>query len=90
MEKHLGREVKNIPPMKVNLLFQYKRPEYITMSTGAEWQLWNTKYFRYDLYAQQHALLSHIETKFGQNAVVLYAAPSILDVSELVKLNKAG
>ena len=90
MEKYLGREVKNIPSMKVNMLFQYKRPEYITMSTGAEWHLWNTKYFRYDLYAQQHALLSHIEAKFGQNAVVLYAAPSILDVSELVKLKRAG
>lgn len=90
MEKHLDREVKNIPPMKVNMLFQYKRPQYITMSTGAEWHLWNEKYFRYDLYAQQHALLSHIENKFGHDAVVLYAAPSVTDVSELVKLKKAS
>ncbi|SDG42417.1 hypothetical protein SAMN05216571_1132 [Onishia taeanensis] len=90
MEKYLSREVKNIPPMKVNMLFQYKRPQYITMSTGAEWHLWNRKYFRYDLYAQQHALLSHIEKKFGNDAVVLYAAPSVLDVSELVKLKRVG
>jgi hypothetical protein len=90
MENHLDREVKSIPSMKVNMLFQYKRPEYITMSTGAEWKLWNKKYFRYDLYAQQHALLSHLEKEFGHDAVVLYAAPCVLDVSELVKLKKAS
>ncbi len=90
MELYLGREVKNIPAMKVNLLFQYKRPQYITMSTGSEWHLWNQKYFRYDLYAQQHALLSHIETKFGNDAVVLYAAPAVVDVNDLVNLKRAG
>ena len=90
MERYLGREVKNIPAMKVNLLFQYKRPQYITMSTGSEWHLWNQKYFRYELYAQQHALLSYIEKKFGNDAVVLYAAPSVVDVSELVNLKRAG
>ncbi|EKL3976787.1 hypothetical protein PRH55_000114 [Morganella morganii] len=90
MEQHLGREVKNIPAMKVNLLLQYKRPQYITNSTGAEWHLWNQKYFRYELYAQQHALLSHIETTFGNDAVVLYAAPSVVDVDDLVTLKIAN
>ena len=89
MEHYLGKEVHNIPAMKVNLLFQYKRPQFITMSSGAEWQLWNRKYFRYSLYAEQHALLSHIEATFGQDAVVLYAAPAVEDVSDLVKLKKA-
>ncbi|HBB7016443.1 TPA: hypothetical protein JTK17_004296 [Escherichia coli] len=90
MEHYLGRGVKNIPTMKVNLLFQYKRPQYITMSSGSEWHLWNQKYFRYDLYTQQHTLLSHIETKFGNDAVVLYAAPSVVDVGDLVNLKRAG
>lgn len=90
MEVHLCRQVKNIPAMRVNLLFQYKRPEYITKSTGSEWHLWNQKYFRYELYEQQHALLSHIEKKFGNCVLVLYAAPSIVDVSELVNLKRAG
>ena len=88
MEDHLGEEVKNIPAMKVNALFQYKRPQYITMATGAEWHLWNRKYFRYDLYVEQHALLSHIEATFGSDAIVLYAAPAVEDVSDLVKLKK--
>jgi hypothetical protein len=90
MERYLGKEVHNIPAMKVNLLFQYKRPEFITMSSGAEWHLWKSKYFRYSLYAEQHALLSHIEATFGQDTIVLYAAPAVKDVSDLVKLKMAG
>ncbi|EQD30742.1 hypothetical protein B2A_14018, partial [mine drainage metagenome] len=82
------KEVHNIPAMKVNLLFQYKRPQFITMASGAEWHLWNQKYFRYHLYAEQHALLSHIEVKFGSDAIVFYAAPAVEDVSDLVKLKK--
>lgn len=90
MERYLDKEVYNIPAMKVNLLFQYKRPQFITMSSGSEWHLWKRKYFRYSLYAEQHALLSHIEATFGQDAIVLYAAPAVEDVSDLVKLKKAG
>lgn len=90
MEHYLGKEVHNIPAMKVNLLFQYKRPQFITMASGAEWHLWNRKYFRYHLYAEQHALLSHIEATFGLDAIVLYAAPAVEDVSELVQLKKKG
>ncbi len=90
MERFLQKEVHNIPAMKVNLLFQYKRPEFITVSSGAEWHLWNRRYFRYDLYDQQHALLSHIEATFGQDAIVLYAAPAVEDVEELVDLKKSN
>jgi hypothetical protein len=88
MENYLDAEVKSIPAMKVNILFQYKRPQYITMASGAEWHLWKRKYFRYDLYAEQHALLSHIEAKFGSDAIVLYAAPAVEDVSDLVNLKQ--
>lgn len=88
MEHYLDVEVKNIPAMKVNVLFQYKRPQYITRASGAEWHLWRRKYFRYELYTEQHALLSHIEAKFGSDAIVLYAAPAVEDVSNLVKLKK--
>lgn len=90
MEEFLKDEVNNIPDIKVNLLFQYKRPQFITRSSGAEWNLWKRKYFRYRLQNEQHALLSHIEDTFSQDAVVLYAAPAVVDVSELVKLKKAG
>lgn len=88
MEHHLNRELKHIPKMKANLLFQYKRPEYITVSKGKEWSHWNQPYFRYDIYKEQQDLLMHIHNKFKSNVHVIYASPSITDVNELVKHRK--
>lgn len=88
MERHLGREIRNIPKIKVNLLFQYKRPELITTSLGSEWNHWGRSYFRYDIYREQQQLLTHLESKFGSRALVLYAAPAIEDINDLVRLKK--
>ena len=90
MERHLGREIRNIPKIKANLLFQYKRPEAIGSPLGAEWAHWNQKYFRYDIYQEQHALLTHIESKFGSQTLVLYASPAVEDVNDLVRLKKSS
>ena len=86
MERHLSRTVSNIPPMKVNLLFQYKRPDFITRPNGSEWDDWKQPYFRYDLYAHQHALLEHLENRFGNSALILYASPAIKSTVDLIAL----
>ena len=70
--------------MKVNLLFQYKRPELITLKLGAEWSHWNQKYFRYDIYQEQHALLVHLASKVASKALILYASPALENVNDLV------
>jgi hypothetical protein len=88
MELALTIEVKNIPDMKANLLFQYKRPEQITRNNGTEWSHWNRHYFRYNIYKEQQALLSHLANKFGDRALILYAAPAIIDVNELVAVKR--
>ncbi|WP_282122172.1 hypothetical protein [Algibacter mikhailovii] len=88
MEHYLGVELDNVPEMKANLLFQYKRPEYITVSTGKEWSHWNEPYFRYDIYKEQQDLLMHIHTTFNSKVLVIYASPSTTDVNELVKVRK--
>lgn len=90
MESHLGREIKNIPRMKVNLLFQYKRPEFITTKLGAEWGHWGQKYFRYDVDQDQQALLAHVASAFGTKVLVLYASPAIEDVDDLVSAKTSG
>ncbi len=84
MEDVLGVDIDHIPDMKANLLFQYKRPERITSKLGAEWQHWNEPYFRYDIYQAQQALLSHLARRFGSQALILYAAPALNDVNDLV------
>jgi hypothetical protein len=37
MEHWLNVEIDNVPRMKANMLFQYKKPEYISSSLGKEW-----------------------------------------------------
>jgi hypothetical protein len=88
MEDYLGEIVQNIPMMKVNLLLQYKRPEYIKSGRAHEWVYWKQPYFRYNIYKKQQALLDHLDIVFGQLALVLYVAPAIVDTSELVRYKK--
>lgn len=85
MELHIDREIKNIPNIKANLFFQYKRPEFIISKLGSEWPLWNQKYFRYDIYQEQQTLLTHLASKFGAKALILYASPALENVNDLVK-----
>jgi hypothetical protein len=86
MESFLSETVNNIPSMKVNLLFQYKRPELILTPSGKEWSHWGQRYFRYDIYLKQHNLLEHIEKSFGDKVLVLYASPAVENIGELVKV----
>ncbi len=84
MEDFLSVTLDNIPRIKANLLFQYKKPEHITMSNGREWIHWNTPYYRYDIYKEQQELLMHIDGRFGSKVLIVYASPALHDVNELV------
>jgi hypothetical protein len=86
MEDVLGVEIDHIPDMRANLL--YKRPERITSWRGTEWPHWNEPYFRYDIYKEQQALLSHLAGRFGNRALILYAAPALNDVNDLVNVKR--
>ncbi len=88
MEDFLNIELENIPLMKANLLFQYKRPEYITSALGTEWSHWNQKYFRYNIYDEQQDLLNHIHQKFNSEVLVVYASPCTIDINEIIKYRK--
>lgn len=84
MERFLGVILDNIPRMKSNLLFQYKKPEYIKTSRGSDWTHWNEPYYRYDIYQEQQALLMRIDNQFGTKVFIVYASPALHDVNELV------
>ncbi len=88
MEDFLNMELDHLPKMKTNLLFQYKKPVYIFNANGGEWNLWNRPYFRYLIYEEQQNLLMHIHNQFGHNVLVLYAAPAIKSINELVEKYK--
>lgn len=90
MERFLGETIAALPKMKTNLLFQYKRPDFLQVSSSKEWPHWNSPYYRYDIYHQQQNLLMHISTVFGNRVLVLYAAPAVHDVDELVRCHQQG
>lgn len=84
MENLLGVTLDNIPRIKTNLLFQYKKPTYIIIARGSEWIHWNEPYYRYDIYKEQQDLLMHIDSQFGTKVFIVYASPALHDVNELV------
>ena len=88
MEDFLQMELDHLPTMKTNLLFQYKKPEYIYYANGGEWHLWRQPYFRYWIYKEQQDLLIHIHNSFSNQVLVLYAAPAIKTINELVEKYK--
>lgn len=86
MEHFLGIVINGIPKMKANILFQYKKPEYITLSSGSEWHHWNEPYFRYNIYKEQQELLLQIDKVFTSRLLTIYASPAVQDVNDLVEL----
>ena len=88
VEDALEFDLGNIPDMKANILFQYKRPEFITLSLGKEWQHWNRPYYRYDINKEQQQILESIDEKFKSKVLVMYAAPCTKDVNDLISKRK--
>lgn len=84
MEDFLNVTLDNIPRIKTNLLFQYKKPEYITVSRGNEWIHWKEPYYRYNIYQEQQELLMHIHNQFADKVFIVYASPALHDVNDLV------
>lgn len=84
MEIYLKRQIENIPRIKVNLLFQYKKPEYINSSLGKEWDKWYKPYYRYDIYREQQDLLMKINSALGNRLLIVYASPAFNKVDDLV------
>lgn len=89
IEHNLETYIDSLPSMKANLLFQYKRPEYIKTRFGKEWKHWKAPYFRYDIYEKQQKLLTDIENRFQNRILIVYASTTARNVDELVqqKLN---
>lgn len=84
MNECIENKIKHIPSITVNILFQYKRPEFITTANGKEWHHWKKNYFRYSIYKEQQSLLEKIYNEFGKDVLILYASPAIYDRNDLV------
>ena len=56
LERWLNMVIDDIPQIRANLIFQYKKPEFMITANSKEWQYWNEPYYRYNLYQIQKHL----------------------------------
>lgn len=86
-----GAELNShLPPFRLNLFVQYKRPEWMHGATAAERSSWNAPYFRYTIDAKQQGLLEDIVEAAAGRAAVVYAAAAFRLNSELFGHAEAG
>lgn len=89
---NFGRELNNrLPPFKLNLFLQFKRPEYLVRRNAAEWSFWQRSYFRYAIGKRQQQLLERILTVGGNRTAVAYAVPAFFKSEDLFEnqINKS-
>ncbi len=71
------------PPFQFNAFIQHKRPNKMLNSRAAEWDRWKKEYFRYDIVDHQQDILEKLESKIGDDGVVVYASPAFYKMEEL-------
>lgn len=79
----IGHLLENLPKFRFNAFIQHKRPEYMAVSRAAEWNSWNTPYYRYKLIPHQQTALSRLENAIASKGVVVYACPAFHKMEEL-------
>lgn len=76
--------LRKLPSIKVNMLLQYKCPEYMHKFNSKEGKYWNKDYYRYKIDMNQQQLIQNIHDNFT-DVIVLYAAPAINSADQLSK-----
>ena len=72
-----GRRLnKLLPPFRLNLFIQFKRPEYLKRKNATEWDFWKRPYFRYAIRKHQQNLLERISEVGSRRVAVVYAVPA--------------
>lgn len=79
----LFRNINELPGIKVNCFFQYKRPDYVTNANGGEWNAWEKPYYRYEVSLHQQQILENLNRRLNNKALILYAAPVTIKIREL-------
>lgn len=74
-----------LPPFRLNLFIQFKRPEYLKRKTASEWNFWKRRYFRYGIAKRQQSLLNKIIEVGCGRAVAVYAVPAFHKSDDLFR-----
>jgi hypothetical protein len=74
-----------LPPFRLNLFVQYKRPEWLSRRNAGEWSAWNAPYYRYAIDSLQQKRLEAIIDAAGDRAAVIYAAAAFYKNADLFR-----
>lgn len=89
--EHVSEELgKRLPPFRLNLFLQHKRPEYMSRASAAEWASWKCCYYRYATTPHQQVLLEKIDNQASGRALTLYASAAFCTSDDLFKFAAAG
>ncbi len=72
-----------LPPFRLNLFVQFKRPEYLTTRRAKQWTDWEQCYFRYKTTFHQQEALERIDEQSHGRAATVYASPAFWEVNDL-------
>jgi hypothetical protein len=72
-----------LPSTYVSLIFQYKRPRYLSTPVALQWPHWNAPYFRFPILQHQQDTLAILENALGGRATVRYACAAFWTYSDL-------
>lgn len=76
LDNIVGEFSRRMPPFRLNVFVQYKRPEYLSRKSAQEWSCWSSPYFRYETTPHQQRLLEDIETQARGRSATVYASPA--------------
>ena len=79
---------KYLPKFKANLFIQNKISEYIKNKRTKGFNYWNKPYFKYKIDKEQQKILSSLEDKLDDKALVIYACPAFYRIKELFEIGK--
>ena len=86
-----ARGLSNVlPPFRLNLFLQYKRPELLSRKNSKEWNCWRQSYFRYGITSHQQRALERVLRASGGRAAVVYVAPAFIEIKELFRNAQSG
>jgi hypothetical protein len=88
LDEIIQSEIDKLPKIKVNLLFQYKRPSINRSKNGEAWKYWGKEYFYYEIDKHQNDILIKIQCALSSHALVLYAAPALKTFTDLLVSKK--
>jgi hypothetical protein len=81
----------NFLKFKFNLFIQYKRPQHILSNRGTnEYKHWGQPYFKYKIEKKQQKILSTLEAKVENDALIVYACPAFCSKREFWDFNSNG